>query len=414
MLENALVQGRFWLPLHQEVEIRRTGTWLDFPARGIIRGRWEISDYEINSGLPLALFAGGPEIASAPPRELAQHQWHGRILDSLPSDVRAASDEDVRKVQEEARALVQQQALARAQGASLSARKISDFVRVNRVEGLALGAGASVRAGAGIVPSLRARYGFSDHALKGRLGVALRRGDGTRHRAVRRARLPRRGRRRRALDGGEQLRGAGVRERRHGSVRRAGGRARRGARGARRAALARGGRVGAAGLAARSTRAPRGEATSELFPLAPLHEERLVLGFTRPAAGDAGRIRDAIRRTAARRSRRRRSTARRRVATRRSRARCSPRTASARSATDGSCSRARSRALRAPANAPAAGARVSRRPGVGAGIRLSSVRRAEWVGVRASSGAAACHSSGFRSARTARRPPARRSRHSRR
>jgi hypothetical protein len=179
VLENALVQGRFWLPLHQEVEIRRTGRWLDFPARGIIRGRWEISGYEINQGIPLSVFSGGSEIVSAPARELAEHQWHGRILDSLPSDVRAASDEDVRKVQEEARAIVQQQALARAQGASLSARKVSDFARVNRVEGLAIGAGASVRAGAGIVPSLRARYGFSDRVLKGRLGIALRRGDGT-------------------------------------------------------------------------------------------------------------------------------------------------------------------------------------------------------------------------------------------
>jgi len=179
VLENALVQGRFWLPLHQEVEIRRTGKWLDFPARGIIRGRWEISDYETNAGLSPAFFAGGSEIVSAPPRELARHEWHGRILDSLPSDVRAASDEDVRKVQEEARALVQRQALARAEGASLSARKASDFVRVNRVEGLALGAGASVRAGGGVVASARARYGFSDHEMKGRLGVAFRRGDGT-------------------------------------------------------------------------------------------------------------------------------------------------------------------------------------------------------------------------------------------
>ncbi|MBK5187124.1 MAG: hypothetical protein JJD97_02705 [Gemmatimonadaceae bacterium] len=179
VLENALVQGRFWLPLHQEVEIRRTGRWLDFPARGIIRGRWEISGYDINRGIPLALFAGGPEITSAPPRELALHPWHGRILDSLPSDVRAASDDDVRKVQEEARALVQQQALARAEGAALSARKVSDFARVNRVEGLALGAGVSLRAGAGVVTSLRARYGFDDHAVKGRVSVALRRGAGT-------------------------------------------------------------------------------------------------------------------------------------------------------------------------------------------------------------------------------------------
>ena len=179
VLENALVQGRFWLPLHQEVEIRRTGKWLDFPARGIIRGRWEISGYETNGGVAPGIFAGGPEITSAPPRELARYEWHGRILDSLPSDVRAASDDDVRKVQEEARALVQQQALARAAGASFSARKVSDFVHVNRVEGLALGAGASVRVGGGIVASLRARYGLSDHELKGRVGAGLRRGDGT-------------------------------------------------------------------------------------------------------------------------------------------------------------------------------------------------------------------------------------------
>ena len=178
VLENALVQGRFWLPLHQEVEIRRTGKWLDFPARGIIRGRWEISDYETNHGISPSIFSG-PEIATASPRELALHTWHGRILDSLPVDVRAASDDDVRKVQEEARALVQQQSLSRAEGASLSARKASDFVRVNRVEGLALGAGASLRAGAGIVTTLRARYGFSDREPKGRLGVALRHGDGT-------------------------------------------------------------------------------------------------------------------------------------------------------------------------------------------------------------------------------------------
>ncbi|MEP7087401.1 MAG: hypothetical protein ABI884_08695, partial [Gemmatimonadota bacterium] len=178
VLENALVQGRFWLPLHQEVEIRRTGKWLDFPARGIIRGRWEIFGYETNAGLSPSIFSG-PEITSLPPRELEQHEWNGRILDSLPSDVRAASDDDVRRVQEEARAIVQQQALARAKGASLSARRASDFARVNRVEGLALGAGASLRAGAGVVTTLRARYGFSDHELKGRAGVALRRGDGT-------------------------------------------------------------------------------------------------------------------------------------------------------------------------------------------------------------------------------------------
>ncbi|MEO5580908.1 MAG: hypothetical protein ABIR58_09625, partial [Gemmatimonadaceae bacterium] len=35
VLENGLIEGRFWLPRRQEIEIRRTGTWMDFPARGI-------------------------------------------------------------------------------------------------------------------------------------------------------------------------------------------------------------------------------------------------------------------------------------------------------------------------------------------------------------------------------------------
>src|SRR5206468_830535 len=45
VLDNALWETRFWLPYRQEIEIRRRATWLDVPARGIIRGRWEIDGY---------------------------------------------------------------------------------------------------------------------------------------------------------------------------------------------------------------------------------------------------------------------------------------------------------------------------------------------------------------------------------
>jgi hypothetical protein len=48
VLENGLIEGQFWLPRRQEIEIRRTGQWLDYPARGIIRGRWEICCYKVN------------------------------------------------------------------------------------------------------------------------------------------------------------------------------------------------------------------------------------------------------------------------------------------------------------------------------------------------------------------------------
>ena len=62
VLENSLYEQRYWLPYRQEVEIRRRTTWLDFPARGIIRGRWEIEGYDLNVPLPDGLFQG-PAIA---------------------------------------------------------------------------------------------------------------------------------------------------------------------------------------------------------------------------------------------------------------------------------------------------------------------------------------------------------------
>lgn len=166
VLENRLVGGRFWLPSRQEIEIRRKGEWLDYPARGIIRGRWEIGDYKFNQSLPLPLFAG-PEIIQAPASVLAEHKWQGNILDSLPADVRAISEPEIQRIQEEARALVRAQALASAKAATLSARRIEDFVRFNRVEGLALGVGLRKQLGAGWAATVRGRYGLDDKDAKG-------------------------------------------------------------------------------------------------------------------------------------------------------------------------------------------------------------------------------------------------------
>src|SRR3712207_9172905 len=88
-----LVETRFWLPRRQEIEIRRTGAWMDYPVRGIIRGRWEIGDYKVNEGLPGTFFRG-PEIVQALPSEQRRYPWTGQVLDSLPPDVRAVTDAD--------------------------------------------------------------------------------------------------------------------------------------------------------------------------------------------------------------------------------------------------------------------------------------------------------------------------------
>ena len=166
IIENSLVNGRFWLPRQQQIEIRRGGTWLDYPIRGIIRGRWVIGDYAVNTGLSPAMF-GGPEIVLAPKAERDTLHFGGRILDSLPADVRVVTDAEVRRVQEEARALVRAQALRRPQSVTLSALGVSDFARFDRAEGFAVGGGIASRFGGGYGLELRGRYGFDDREGKG-------------------------------------------------------------------------------------------------------------------------------------------------------------------------------------------------------------------------------------------------------
>ena len=179
VLENGLVGTQFWLPRRQEIEIRRTATWLDYPVRGIIRGRWEIGDYQLNVGIPLSQFAG-PEIVQAPSELTSSYRFPSvRILDSLPPDVRAVTADEIRRVQAEARALVREQALRRTRGSALAARGISDFARFNRVEGVALGAGFTGRLGQGFSVSGLGRYGLQDHAGKGRVDLAWHSARGT-------------------------------------------------------------------------------------------------------------------------------------------------------------------------------------------------------------------------------------------
>ena len=177
VLENGLVDGRFWLPYRQEIEIRRTGSWFDFPSRGIIRGRWDICCVQTNVRIPLALTAG-PELSSAPPAQLRAYPFTGSVLAGLPEDVTLAANDDVRAVQDAAREMVRAQALARVGSVNLSARSISDLVRVNRVEGLALGFGVRRALGAGFTASGRVRYGTSNRSAAGAAALSWNRADG--------------------------------------------------------------------------------------------------------------------------------------------------------------------------------------------------------------------------------------------
>jgi hypothetical protein len=173
VLDNGLVDGRFWLPRRQEIEIRRSGSWLEFPARGIIRGEWDLCCVAANTGLPAGLFAG-PEIVVASPQELRAYPFTGSIADSLAVRIEAAGPgRPGELLQMRAAELVRTGALGRATRAAATGRSVTDFVRVNRVEGLALGAGFRTRLPLGAEFRSQARYGISDRLAKYRLMLGL-------------------------------------------------------------------------------------------------------------------------------------------------------------------------------------------------------------------------------------------------
>lgn len=170
VLENGLVRERYWLPRRQEVEVSRGSTWLDIPARGIVRGRWEVSNYTVNERIPAAVLAL-PRWSSMPRDSLRAFPFEGRVVDMLPADIQVATSEDVVRARVQAEAAVRAAMLTRPARASVTGRGVSDLARFTRTEGLAVGAGASHTTSGGLLLAARARYGFSDREVKGHVAI---------------------------------------------------------------------------------------------------------------------------------------------------------------------------------------------------------------------------------------------------
>jgi hypothetical protein len=172
VLENALYEQRYWLPYRQEVEIRRRTRWLDFPARGIIRGRWEIEGYDLNVPLPAGLFAGPAIGGLAHPRP-ADSTWKTPLGEALAGVASPVNKQDMDALRVEVERIAGARGLSGLPSRRLAAGSVSDLVHVNRVQGLTLGFGAVARLGGSRVqlrPSVA--YGTSDHRLTGELRVS--------------------------------------------------------------------------------------------------------------------------------------------------------------------------------------------------------------------------------------------------
>jgi hypothetical protein len=170
-LENSMYEQRYWLPYRQEIEIRRRTTWLDFPARGIIRARWEIEGYDFNLPLADALFAG-PAIAGLTRPRPSDSSWTEPLDQAVAGVAAPVNRQDMDALRVEVERIAGARALSGLPSDRLAAGSVSDLVHVNRVQGLALGFGASMGLGERRVqlrPSIG--YGTSDHRITGGVDV---------------------------------------------------------------------------------------------------------------------------------------------------------------------------------------------------------------------------------------------------
>jgi hypothetical protein len=174
LLENGLFEERYWLPYRQEIEIRRRTKWLDLPARGIIRGRWEIEGYEFNVGLPDGLFRGS-EIVAAPKAVRDTFTWDEPLHAAIQEVAGPVMTVDLEEVRGQIAETAGAAAMSGLASTRLSVGSISDLLHFNRVEGLAPGLGTIFRPGSKTTEiDIWGSVGISDERAKGRLGVSHR------------------------------------------------------------------------------------------------------------------------------------------------------------------------------------------------------------------------------------------------
>lgn len=173
VLENALQGGGFWLPWRQEIEIRRHLGPVDFPARGIIRGSWQLENFRIGDEAE-ALPTTGPSIGGLRAPGGPADRWFGSLEGRIEEVTGRLDRFDLEALRHELRR-IQPGGL---DGAGLLARPafgaVSDLARFNRVEGLRLGMGAALQLAGGRA-SLRpwVGYGLANERLSARLQASL-------------------------------------------------------------------------------------------------------------------------------------------------------------------------------------------------------------------------------------------------
>ena len=162
-LENSLQEGARWLPWRQSIAIRRGSPLVELPWQTIIRGDWEIDDYQLGAPPPPDRFAG--VAIDGLRRPMPGAAWDGplaELLTTLP-----ASNSDLERARREATHALQGRSLDGLPGLRFFGRGLGDFIHVNRVQGVTPGVGVRLGLVAGMTARARLGIGLSDDRLVG-------------------------------------------------------------------------------------------------------------------------------------------------------------------------------------------------------------------------------------------------------
>jgi hypothetical protein len=173
-LDNSLWMGRHWLPYRQEVEIRRELPVLDFLAGSVIRGRFEIGDYEFNVDFPPLTFAGRA-VTSASPAQRQSFPFEQGLLDGVQEEGLTPTPA-LAEVEAQVREVVEDRYLTGLAPLRFHLPRISEAFRYNRAEGVHLGGGVAFRPSDDLRLRISAGYALGRAEPSGALSVETARG----------------------------------------------------------------------------------------------------------------------------------------------------------------------------------------------------------------------------------------------
>ena len=170
-LDNALWDRRYWLPYRQNIDIRREFSYLDLPVGSVIRGRWEISGYDLEAELPDEFFLG-PPIRRNPDEALEAFPFERELYDQIDEEGLDPTSELI-DIQTEAARLVRGRYMSGLRRLRLSMPPLSEALRYNRAEGWVTQAGFSVRVADRLHLDMLAGYTHAAARPVGRLSGVL-------------------------------------------------------------------------------------------------------------------------------------------------------------------------------------------------------------------------------------------------